>query len=121
MFNQQKEDEAKAEVANLRLQAIFLDEPHHTYGQKVDAELKKVRKTVDYLHNPHTEIEAREAHETQRVCMVNTTRTRFLQRERLRDVVATNDFIGEDKGDYGVPHLYLTSYLNFKLHIHMKS
>lgn len=70
MFNQQKEDEAKAEVANLRLQAIFLDEPHHTYGQKVDAELKKVRKTVDYLHNPHTEIEAREAHETQRVCMV---------------------------------------------------
>ena len=48
------EDEARAEVANLRLQAIaslphlaiFSDEAHHTYGQSLDSELKKVRKTV---------------------------------------------------------------------------
>jgi hypothetical protein len=95
LFNKEKEDEAKAEVANLRLQAIaslpklaiFSDEAHHTYGQKMDAELKKVRKTVDYLHNPHSESEAREAHETQLVCVVNTTGTPFFQRQPLRDVV----------------------------------
>ena len=52
------EDEARTEIANARLQAIaslphlgiFSDEAHHTYGQALDAELKKVRKTVDYLH-----------------------------------------------------------------------
>ena len=96
LFNKEKEDEAKAEVANLRLQAIaslpklaiFSDEAHHTYGQAMDKELKKVRKTVDYLHNPHSETEARAAHETQLVCVVNTTGTPFFQRQPLRDVVA---------------------------------
>ena len=96
MFNTQKEDEAKAEVANLRLQAIaslpklaiFSDEAHHTYGQKMDEDLKKVRKTVDYLHNPHLHgTEQHEAHETQLVCVVNTTGTPFFQRQPLRDVV----------------------------------
>ena len=29
--------------------AVFSDEAHHTYGQSLDTELKKVRKTVDYL------------------------------------------------------------------------
>ena len=96
MFNPQKEDEAKTEVANLRLQAIaslpklaiFSDEAHHTYGQKMDEDLKKVRKTVDYLSNPHPEgTKKREAHETQLVCVVNTTGTPFFQRQPLRDVV----------------------------------
>jgi type III restriction enzyme len=96
LFNPQKEDEAKAEVANLRLQAIaslpklaiFSDEAHHTYGQKMDEDLKKVRKTVDYLSNPHPEgTEQREAHETQLICVVNTTGTPFFQRQPLRDVV----------------------------------
>jgi hypothetical protein len=96
LFNKEKEDEAKAEVANLRLQAIaslpklaiFSDEAHHTYGQAMDADLKKVRKTVDYLHNPHSESEKRAAHETQLVCVVNTTGTPYFQRQPLRDVVA---------------------------------
>jgi type III restriction enzyme len=96
LFNKEKEDEAKAEVANLRLQAIaslpkltiFSDEAHHTYGQAMDADLKKVRKTVDYLHNPHSESGKREAHETQLVCVVNTTGTPYFQRQPLRDVVA---------------------------------
>ncbi len=95
LFSSEKEDEAKAEVANLRLQAIanlpklaiFSDEAHHTYGQAMDADLKKVRKTVDYLHNPHAESEKREAHETQLVCVVNTTGTPFFQKQPLRDVV----------------------------------
>jgi len=95
LFSAEKEDEAKAEVANLRLQAIaslpklaiFSDEAHHTYGQAMDRGLKKVRKTVDYLHNPHTDDQAREEHETQLVCVVNTTGTPFYKRQPLRDVV----------------------------------
>ncbi|MHB8893635.1 MAG: DEAD/DEAH box helicase family protein [Candidatus Geothermincolia bacterium] len=79
-----KEDEARAEVANLRLQkiaslphlAVFSDEAHHTYGQALDAELKKVRKTVDYL-----------ARETNVLCVVNTTGTPYFRRQPLRDVV----------------------------------
>jgi hypothetical protein len=96
LFSREKEDEAKTEVANLRLQAIaslpklaiFSDEAHHTYGQAMDEDLKKVRKTVDYLSNPHPEgSEKRAAHETQLVCVVNTTGTPFFQKQPLRDVV----------------------------------
>ena len=80
----QKEDEARTEVANLRLQAIaslphlavFSDEAHHTYGQSLDTELKKVRKTVDYL-----------SQQTDVVCVVNTTGTPYFQRQPLKDVV----------------------------------
>jgi type III restriction enzyme len=85
LFNQQNEDEARAEVANLRLQAIaslphlgvFSDEAHHTYGQALDEELKKVRKTVDYLHQKSPNL----------VCVVNTTGTPYFKRQPLRDVV----------------------------------
>jgi hypothetical protein len=85
LFAHGKEDEARAEVANLRLQAIaglphlaiFSDEAHHTYGQSLDSELKKVRKTVDYL-----------AAKTNLVCVVNTTGTPYYQRQLLKDVVA---------------------------------
>jgi type III restriction enzyme len=79
-----REDEARAEVANLRLQAlaslpnlaVFSDEAHHTYGQSLDAELKKVRKTVDYL-----------AGQTGVVTVVNTTGTPYFKRQPLKDVV----------------------------------
>lgn len=79
-----REEEARAEVANLRLQAIaslprlavFSDEAHHTYGQSLETELKKVRKTVDYL-----------ASNTKVVCVVNTTGTPYFQRQPLKDVV----------------------------------
>ena len=85
LFSPDKEDEARAEVANLRLQAIaslphlavFSDEAHHTYGQSLDAELKKVRKTVDYLHQTSPNL----------ICVVNTTGTPYFQRQPLRDVV----------------------------------
>jgi len=77
-------DAAKSEVANLRLQAIaslphlaiFSDEAHHTYGQSLGADLKKVRLTVDYL-----------AEQTNLVCVVNTTGTPYFRRQPLRDVV----------------------------------
>ncbi|MBI4609915.1 MAG: DEAD/DEAH box helicase family protein [Candidatus Rokubacteria bacterium] len=79
-----REDEARAEVANLRLRAIaslpqlavFSDEAHHTYGQSLQAELKKVRRTVDYL-----------AANTKVVCVVNTTGTPYFRRQPLKDVV----------------------------------
>ena len=78
------DEEARAEVANLRLQAIgslphlavFSDEAHHTYGQSMDTELKKVRKTVDYL-----------AATTNVICVVNTTGTPYFKRQPLRDVI----------------------------------
>lgn len=84
LFTPEREDEARAEVANLRLQAIaslphlavFSDEAHHTYGQSLDTELKKVRKTVDYL-----------ARQTNVICVVNTTGTPYYQRQPLKDVV----------------------------------
>jgi len=75
---------AKQEIANLRLQtiaslprlAIFSDEAHHTYGQALNSELKKVRKTVDYL-----------AARTEVTCVINTTGTPYFKRQPLRDVV----------------------------------
>lgn len=95
------QDEAHAEEeANLRLRAIaslphlavFSDEAHHTYGQKllgewrkdkdtgeevfVEQGIKKVRKTVDFL-----------AAETNLVVVVNTTGTPYFERQPLRDVV----------------------------------
>jgi hypothetical protein len=93
--------EAEAtELANLRLQAIaslphlavFSDEAHHTYGQKLlgkwekgpetgtpifkDEGIKKVRRTIDYL-----------AQETNLLVVVNATGTPYFQRQPLRDVV----------------------------------
>ncbi len=84
LYAPDREDEARSEVANLRLQAIaslphlavFSDEAHHTYGQSLDTELKKVRKTVDYL-----------AANTNLIAVVNTTGTPYFQRQPLKDVV----------------------------------
>lgn len=84
LYNAQTEEEAKTEVANLRLQkiaslphlAIFSDEAHHTYGQSMEAGLKKVRKTVDYL-----------AENTNVIAVVNTTGTPYYKRQSLKDVV----------------------------------
>jgi len=94
------QEDHEAEEANLRLQAIaslphlavFSDEAHHTYGQKllgewkkdktsgeeifVEQGIKKVRRTVDYL-----------AQETNLLVVVNTTGTPYFQRQPLRDVV----------------------------------
>jgi len=96
MFPSESGDEARSEIANLRLQAIaslpklaiFSDEAHHTYGQQLDKDLKKVRKTVDYLNNPHPlGSPEHEAHESKLICVVNTTGTPYFQHQPLRDVV----------------------------------
>lgn len=85
LFSSKKEDEARSEIANLRLQSIsslphlgvFSDEAHHTYGQALDTELKKVRKTVNYLQDNSPNL----------VCVVNTTGTPYFKKQPLRDVV----------------------------------
>ncbi len=72
------------EQANLRLLAIaslpnlgvFSDEAHHTYGKDVGKQLKRVRQTVDYLHQ-----------KTNLIAVVNTTGTPYYERQPLRDVV----------------------------------
>lgn len=79
----EKNEEAQ-DIANLRLQtiaslphlAIFSDEAHHTYGQNLDSELKKVRKTVDYL-----------AENTNVIVVINTTGTPYFQKQMLKDVI----------------------------------
>jgi type III restriction enzyme len=96
LFSKEKLDEARSEVANLRLQAIaslpnlaiFSDEAHHTYGQALDTELKKVRKTVDYLYNPFpVGTSEHEAHRSNLRCVINTTGTPYFKHQPLRDVV----------------------------------
>ena len=70
--------------ANLRLRAVaslpnlgvFSDEAHHTYGREIGTRLKRVRQTVDYLHE-----------KTDLLCVVNTTGTPYYERQPLRDVV----------------------------------
>jgi type III restriction enzyme len=82
LAQKQKQEE---EIANLRLQgiaslphlAVFSDEAHHTYGQALDKELKKVRKTVDYLHQNSPNL----------ICVVNTTGTPYYRKQPLKDVV----------------------------------
>lgn len=77
-------EEAKELVANLRLQtitslphlAVFSDEAHHTYGQELASDLKRVRQTINYI-----------AEETNLLAVVNTTGTPYFQRQLLRDVI----------------------------------
>lgn len=80
-----QDEMAKLELANRRLKtiaslphlAIFSDEAHHTYGQSMGNDLKRVRQTVDYLHQNSPNL----------ICVVNTTGTPFFKRQPLKDVV----------------------------------
>ena len=80
----EKKEQAELE-ANLRLQKItslpslgvFSDEAHHTYGNKIDTELKRVRETVNYIHE-----------KTPLVVVINTTGTPYAKKQMLREVVA---------------------------------
>jgi len=84
LLNKEKEDEVKEAVANQRLQtiaslpnlAIFSDEAHHTYGQAMEKDLKRVRQTVNYL-----------ADNTNVLVVVNTTGTPYFKGQILKDVV----------------------------------
>ena len=81
---EQKDKQAELE-ANHRLEKIvslpnlgvFSDEAHHTYGNRIDKELKRVRDTVNYINK-----------ETSLIGVVNTTGTPYSERQMLREVVA---------------------------------
>ena len=81
---EKKKDQAELE-ANLRLQKItslpnlgvFSDEAHHTYGNKMDKELKRMRETVNYIKEKKGVI-----------AVINTTGTPYYKRQMLREVVA---------------------------------
>ena len=80
----EKMEQAELE-ANLRLQKItslpslgvFSDEAHHTYGNRMDKELKRVRETVNYIKEKKGVI-----------AVINTTGTPYYKRQMLREVVA---------------------------------
>jgi hypothetical protein len=78
------EEELKNLIANQRLYtitslpnlAVFSDEAHHTYGQKVGEELKRVRQTINYI-----------AEKTSLIVSINTTGTPYYRGKVLRDVI----------------------------------
>ncbi|MEO0091915.1 MAG: DEAD/DEAH box helicase family protein [candidate division WOR-3 bacterium] len=81
---EQVTDDRKELIANRRLQtiaslpnlAVFSDEAHHTYGQALGRELKRVRQTVDHLST-----------QTNLIVVVNTTGTPYYGRQILKDVI----------------------------------
>ena len=83
-LNLMDEDYAKQLIANQRLQsiislphlAVFSDEAHHTYGQKLEKDLKRVRQTINYINK-----------KTDLMVVVNTTGTPYYKRQLLRDVI----------------------------------
>ena len=82
--NQQKLLEERKLQANLRIEAIkslpnlaiFSDEAHHTYGNKIGDDLKKVRETINHIHE-----------NKELVCVVNTTGTPYSDKKMLKDVI----------------------------------
>ncbi len=65
-----------AKIASLPSLGVFSDEAHHTYGNKLDEDLKRVRETINHLHE-----------QTNLICVVNTTGTPYAGNQTLKDVV----------------------------------
>jgi len=63
-------------ISSLTHLGIFSDEAHHTYGNKLGDELKRVRSTINHLHD-----------ETNLVCVVNTTGTPYYKKQAIKDVI----------------------------------
>jgi len=63
-------------ISSLSRLGIFSDEAHHTYGNKLGDELKRVRSTINHLHD-----------ETNLVCVVNTTGTPYYKKQAIKDVI----------------------------------
>ena len=75
-----KRDEVQANsrlqtIASLPNLGIFSDEAHHTYGNTFD-KLKRVRQTIDYIHN-----------EKPIVAVINTTGTPYYRKQPLKEVI----------------------------------
>lgn len=85
LLRSMKKDEQAELEANYRLEkitslpnlGIFSDEAHHTYGNRMDKDLKRMRETVNYINNK-TKVRA----------VLNTTGTPYYKRQMLREVIA---------------------------------
>jgi type III restriction enzyme len=73
----EQESNARLErIKSLPSLAIFSDEAHHTYGNKIGEDLKKVRATINHLYES-----------SNIVCVINTTGTPYTKTQMLKDVV----------------------------------
>src|SRR3989338_8727396 len=63
-------------IRELERLSIFVDEAHHSYGKTMDAELKRTRETIEYIHGSKP-----------LVSVVNLTGTPYVQNKMVADVV----------------------------------
>ncbi len=73
---QMTENSRLSAIRQLERLSIFVDEAHHSYGKTMDAELKRTRETIEYIHGNKP-----------LVSVVNLTGTPYVQNKMIADVV----------------------------------
>jgi hypothetical protein len=76
MGRQMTENARLSSIRRLERLSIFVDEAHHSYGKTMDAELKRTRETIEYIHGNKP-----------LVSVVNLTGTPYVQNKMIADVV----------------------------------
>jgi hypothetical protein len=76
MERQMTENARLSAIRQLERLSIFVDEAHHSYGKTMDAELKRTRETIEYIHGSKP-----------LVSVVNLTGTPYVQNKMIADVV----------------------------------
>lgn len=76
MERQMTENTRLSTIRQLERLSIFVDEAHHSYGKTMDAELKRTRETIEYIHGNKP-----------LVSVVNLTGTPYVQNKMIADVV----------------------------------
>lgn len=76
MERQMTENSRLSTIRQLERLSIFVDEAHHSYGKTMDAELKRTRETIEYIHGNKP-----------LVSVVNLTGTPYVQNKMIADVV----------------------------------
>ncbi len=76
MERQMTENARLSAIRRLERLSIFVDEAHHSYGKTMDAELKRTRETIEYIHGNKP-----------LVSVVNLTGTPYVQNKMIADVV----------------------------------
>lgn len=76
MERQMTENIRLSTIRQLERLSIFVDEAHHSYGKTMDAELKRTRETIEYIHGNKP-----------LVSVVNLTGTPYVQNKMIADVV----------------------------------
>lgn len=76
MERQMTENTRLSTIRQLERLSIFVDEAHHSYGKTMDAELKRTRETIEYIHGSKP-----------LVSVINLTGTPYVQNKMIADVV----------------------------------